>query len=256
MTASQVHNKRIELKYLLDTRLSLEVRQWACENLGVDGHCSECLGDSYEINTLYFDTPELSLFHRLSNAGKTKHRIRRYGDETTLWVETKRKKGNVVFKNRTASNESDVTGRLLNLGDDSPWCGDWFASRILERHLQPTIQVHYRRFARTSTLDGQGMRLTIDSRLQASPANSFNVASSSDKVNRELRTNAASVEILELKFQNSMPHLFKQLLRMFSIPATGFSKYRTAVSMYEMSPTGTVLPGKVKATSEESLLNA
>lgn len=229
MTENQVHDKRIELKYLLDAGLSLEVRAWAREHLGVDSHCHESLGDSYEVNTLYLDTPELDLFHRTGGIGSAKHRIRRYGNEATLWMETKRKKSNVVDKNRTAVNDDEVVSRLSDLSDLRTWCGDWFAARIVERRLQPTVQVHYRRFARTSTLDGESLRLTIDSHLQVSPANRWNVASSSEIGPQRIHSTAP--EILELKFHNQMPHLFKELLRTFAIPATAFSKYRTSVEL-------------------------
>ncbi len=242
MTETQIHDNRIELKYMLDASLSLEVRAWARVHLGVDAHCNssdtintadkgDLLSDSYDVNTLYLDTPELDIFHRNSDLGKAKHRIRRYGDEVTWWLETKRKKGNVVNKNRTATSADEVVARLSHLSDQTPWCGDWFATRIIERRLQPTIQVHYRRFARTSTFGSESLRLTIDSHLQASSACGWLVASTSDKVNRRQRLNATNVEILELKFHNQMPHLFKELLRTFAIPATGFSKYRTAVAL-------------------------
>ncbi|TWU55543.1 polyphosphate polymerase domain-containing protein [Rubripirellula reticaptiva] len=230
MTDNQIHDKRIELKYVLDAKLSLEVRQWAREHLGVDGHCNDALGDSYDVNTLYLDTAELDIFHRSSDFGKAKHRIRRYGDDSTLWVETKRKKANVVKKNRTATSEQEVESRLTDLSDQTAWCGDWFSDRVVQRQLQPTVQVHYRRFARTSILGGESLRLTIDSQLQASPIDGWNVASTSDVANHAKRMAITSDEILELKFHNQMPHLFKELLRTFAIPATGFSKYRTAVA--------------------------
>ncbi|TWU48516.1 VTC domain protein [Rubripirellula tenax] len=229
MTEAQVHDKRIELKYTLDAHLSCEVRRWAREHLGVDRHCNASLGDSYDVNTLYLDTPEMDLFHRTGEIGRAKHRIRRYGDDSTLWIETKRKKANVVRKNRSATSEDEVVRRLTDDSEPTLWCGDWFVSRIAERRLQPTVQVHYRRFARTSTLGGESLRLTIDSHLQASPANGWQVAASSDNANRTARIDTADIEILELKFLNQMPHLFKELLRTFAIPATGFSKYRAAV---------------------------
>ncbi|MGB7325581.1 MAG: polyphosphate polymerase domain-containing protein [Rubripirellula sp.] len=230
MTDNQIHDKRIELKYVLDAKLSLEVRQWARQHLGVDGHCNDELGDSYDVNTLYLDTAELDIFCRSSDVGKAKHRIRRYGDDTTLWLETKRKKANVVKKNRTATSEQEVGSRLSELTDPTTWCGDWFSDRVAKRRLQPTVQVHYRRFARTSTLNGESLRLTIDSQLQASPIDGWNVASTSDAANHSKRMGITTDEILELKFHNQMPHLFKELLRTFAIPATGFSKYRTAVA--------------------------
>jgi SPX domain protein involved in polyphosphate accumulation len=228
MIETQIHDRRIELKYVLDAKLSSDVRAWAREHLGVDSHCNASLDDSYDVTTLYLDTPELDLFHRTGTIGSTKHRVRRYGDETILWIETKSKKKNVVQKDRTATSEDECVTHLSDLENDSPWCGDWFTGRIIERRLQPTVQVHYRRFARMSTLGGESMRLTIDSQLQSSPANGWNIASTSEHSDPSQRLSAASAEVLELKFHRRMPHLFKELLREFPIPLASFSKYRTA----------------------------
>lgn len=231
MVETQIRDKRIELKYLVDPKLSLEIRSWAREHLGSDEFCNDDLGDSYDVNTLYLDTPELDLFHRTSQVGRAKHRIRRYGDEGTLWVETKRKKKCVVKKNRTATTQDEVVSHLsqCNSESESEWCGDWFATRVAERRMRPTIQVHYRRFARTSNIHGENLRLTIDSHMETSPARDWRVACTSDRNNRSERVKSTEVEVLELKFHNHMPPLFKELLRTYSIPTTGFSKYRTSV---------------------------
>lgn len=229
--------QRIEMKFLLDGTLSEQIKGWARDHLGVDENCNSECGESYDINTLYLDTPELDLFHRTGTVGATKHRIRRYGSEPTLWVETKRKRRMVVSKNRTAVFESDLTGILAgwaaNSGestgetvDRAAWCADWFIDRIVQRRLQPAIQIGYRRFVRTSTLGNENLRLTIDSQIAATPTDGWRVSSTHSNPLSAI----AECEILELKFHNQMPHLFKELLRQFSIPATGFSKYRTAMT--------------------------
>jgi len=238
MTVPMLHDRRIELKYRLASSLSGEVRHWAREHLGIDHHCPDADIDSYDVNTLYFDTPRYDLFHRSGLVGRTKHRIRRYGNEPTLWLESKRKKKDVVRKNRTSIAEGEVLARLpISLTDTfkhepqsqpqdcQTWCGEWFLQRIAERRLQPAVQVHYQRFARMTTWEGQSLRLTIDSQLQASEVDGWTVASTADAVNRK---QIDSDEVLELKFYNHMPALFKSLLRTFPIAATGFSKYRTA----------------------------
>ena len=230
MTNSKPTIQRIEMKFQLDASLSREVKDWARDHLGVDDNCNSGGDDSYDIYSLYLDTPELDLYHRTGRIGRAKHRIRRYGKEQTLWVETKRKKNMVVRKNRTAVFESDLMARLAacpldRAAFDDPWCGDWFIDRVAARRLQPAIQIGYRRFARTSTLDGENLRLTIDSNMHAGPIDGWNIASDSSNAFGSI----GDSEILELKFHNQMPHLFRELLRTFPIPATGFSKYRTAI---------------------------
>lgn len=236
--------KRVEMKCRLDASLSDEVRAWAREHLGLDENCNSETGDSYDINTLYLDTVDLDLFHRTGKIGAAKHRIRRYGNDQTLWLETKRKKKMIVRKSRSAVFESDLYPRLLATGQTleggpathpaaegnsslDDWCGDWFMKRIVDRRLHPTIQIAYRRFARTSMINGENLRLTIDSQMRAGTTDGWRVNSDSS----ESYCQIDGGEILELKFHNKMPHLFKELLRTFPIPATGFSKYRTAVGI-------------------------
>ena len=247
---------RIELKYVLDEPLAQRVKEWARQQLGVDPHCSASLVDSYDVHTLYLDTPELDLYHRTGVAGQSKHRIRRYGHEKMLWLESKRKKKDVVRKNRTVVSEEEVFQHLIvkaadaaegitacldspsssqhsgSLPSEQPqvWCGDWFNERMTERRLQPAIQVHYRRFARTATIHDENLRLTIDSQLQASRVDGWHDTLIANHPSHASRFNLSPVHILELKFHNHMPLLFKELLSKFAIPAGGFSKFRTAVS--------------------------
>lgn len=260
---------RIEMKFQLNALLSAQVKDWARDHLGIDENCNAEDGDSYDVQTLYLDTAELDLFRRTDVIGAAKHRIRRYGNEQTLWVETKRKKKMVVRKNRTALFESDLMSRLATYPTDrvasdqreadsiqpnpqasaDPWCGDWFLERVDRRRLQPAIQIGYRRFARTSTLNGANLRLTIDSHMSASPINDWSVSALPFRG----FTSIADCHILELKFHNQMPHLFKELLRTFPIPATGFSKYRTAMQhRMTTSSTGNIVPGEHQVTPTRS----
>ena len=244
-------DKRIELKYLLDEQLAQEVKAWARERLGCDPHCCESLVDSYDVHTLYLDTPTWDLYHRTGVVGSTKYRVRQYSHEKsnsheeTLWLECKRKKKDVVRKNRTAVPAMEAADRLSGQipPDHTNWCGDWFLQRIADRGLRPAVQVHYRRFARTSTLEGESLRLTIDSHLQASPVSGWEDTLVRQHPNGELRKNVSPVQILELKFHNQMPWLFKELLRKFAIPASGFSKYRSAVDGCQLSEITEQLPG-------------
>jgi hypothetical protein len=247
-------DKRIELKFVIDDQLTEEVKQWARHHLGVDSHCDSRWGDSYEVNTLYLDSPDFATYHRLKGIGECKHRLRRYGNEERIWLETKRKRKSVVQKNRMAIAQEEM-GRLQERIDwhqrsekvdgrlDKPstfhpsvssateqhsWCGDWFADRIAERQLQPAVMVHYRRFARMSHIGEEDLRLTIDTHLGASPVNGWTVLPRTDVANSE--QTIASGSILELKFHNVLPALFKQLLQQYPISAANFSKYRTAFS--------------------------
>lgn len=221
--------KRIEMKFRLDATLADQVTEWARDHLGIDSNCVTATGDTYHINTLYLDNAELDLLHATGRIGRTKHRIRRYADEQTLWLETKRKKRMVVKKNRATVHELDFSADRSTCPQD-PWCGDWFLDRIRRKGLQPVVQIAYRRFARTSVINGQNVRLTIDDSMTAATANGWTVPSTTNFVPH---VEFGDCKVLELKFNGPTPPIFKDLLRTFAIPASGFSKYRNAMQALE-----------------------
>ncbi|EMI57342.1 polyphosphate polymerase domain-containing protein [Rhodopirellula sallentina] len=245
MTYANPRLRRVEMKFMLDADLSEQVRDWAIDRLGVDENSASDGSNSYDIHSLYLDTPDYDLYHRTGVIGKAKHRVRRYGSDEMLVLETKRKKNMVVRKNRSAVFESDFAAQVLELSRQSggsvvasdqssgePWCGDWFLKRIAERRLFPATEIAYRRFARTSMVNGENLRLTIDSNMVARSPRGWSVAMPGDVYGDDARSGFRSIgefEILELKFEKQMPHLFKELLRSFPIPGTRFSKFRTAM---------------------------
>ncbi|EKK03722.1 protein containing VTC domain protein [Rhodopirellula baltica SH28] len=253
-----MNDKRIELKYQLDSSLALEVKQWAREHLAADPHCKS--GDTYDVNSLYLDTPQLDLFHQTGSIGRRKYRVRRYGSESNLWLESKSKKKNEVQKTRCVGSEDEVMNTLWELerasrdSESAPApkasLGDWFRDQAIKKQLQPTTQIHYRRFARMGSELGQNMRLTIDSQLHASPASGWEVASEEAGSDRTQRVKATELEILELKFHRIMPHRFKELLREFPIPVTGFSKYRAAVRCWNLDQPVPVFDSAIEVSPE------
>ncbi|MCC9642807.1 polyphosphate polymerase domain-containing protein [Rhodopirellula sp. JC740] len=267
LASSVMKDKRIELKYQLEPCLAADVKQWAREHLAADPHCDS--GDTYDVNTLYLDSPDLDLFHETGVVGKKKYRIRRYGSESKLWLESKRKKKCEVNKTRVVGDETEIRNqlehrlnterpcRLLSIEDSSSeeWFGDWFIAKTQLHRLQPTTQVHYQRFARMADASGQNIRLTIDSHLHASPARGWQVAREDDAHERAHRVQATEYEILELKFHRYMPHVFKELLRTFPIPVTGFSKYRAAVRCWNLDQAVPVCeaPAELSSRSERLL---
>ena len=102
-------DRRIELKFLIDPELADRLREWARDHLDIDPHTerSGANRDSYRISTLYLDTAELDLFHRCGEVGISKHRVRRYGEGSEIWLETKRKRKVVVKKRRVAIRPAD-----------------------------------------------------------------------------------------------------------------------------------------------------
>ncbi|QDV62323.1 VTC domain protein [Crateriforma conspicua] len=232
--------KRIEMKFRLNDRIADQVAQWAREHMDVDPHCDGDEDDRYQICNLYLDSPELDLLRETGRVGRAKHRVRRYGNESSLWLETKRKKRMVVKKRRSTVDEAQffachdsapqrASGGLSVFRGDWPVGAaddDWFFRRVRRRGLQPMVRIAYRRFARTAQVNGQTIRLTIDDCMTASPADGWTVPLASEFCPDVQFGNG---KVLELKFNGILPLMFKDLLRTFTIPASGFSKYRHAM---------------------------
>ncbi len=244
-------DKRIELKFVINSSLAGELRDWARSHLQPDPLAAAAVpgSDSYPISTLYLDTPELDLYHRTRDAGRTKHRLRRYGTERRLWLESKKKIKSVVVKRRTCIDEDELSylrcfPRVVSLEnandqasqtrpdlacDSLDWAGQWFRQKVHDRKLLPSAMVYYERFARIGGLPGDSLRFTIDRGLKGERYHAWDVPAT---VPDSLR-NSVDQEILELKFCSVMPAEFKELLASFPLLATGFSKYRTCLRILQ-----------------------
>lgn len=189
-----------ELKFALTEELHPTLLAWARTHLSQDSHAAP--DGSYQVSTLYFDTPEASMFHRAPGYRTTKYRIRRYGTEDLRYFERKRKRGSRVRKTR-------------DLGPNPP---GWFEIERCAKGLEPALWVSYTRHAFVG--DG-GLRLTMDRDLRAWPMGE------SDHV-----LELAGPLVLELKFHDALPTMFRSLVADHQLMPTAFSKYRVAMAHY------------------------
>lgn len=217
-----------ELKFLIDPTQARDVVEWSRRHLSADPHSDPLLGDGeggYLVNTLYLDTPELDVFHRTDRLGPQKFRLRRYGEEPIVWLELKQKREGLVRKRRVAVAETDVTP-LLSGGLDAGWEGDWFRQDVDRHELRPICHVTYRRFARVAHTPGGTVRLTLDDEVRGEEAENWEVRKA------PLRTPSLleGKRILELKFRDAMPALFRGLVMDLGLTPGSFSKYRAAAA--------------------------
>src|SRR5262245_27328305 len=80
-----------ELKFLLPDPLADEILTVVRSSLAPDPHADLALGDAYRVNSLYFDTAGLDVYHRFGAFGRRKFRLRRYGSESRVFLERKSK---------------------------------------------------------------------------------------------------------------------------------------------------------------------
>jgi hypothetical protein len=207
-----------ELKFLVDTATAARIRDWARARLDPDPHGNGGWGDEYRSATIYFDTPEFDVFHRVGSYGRSKYRIRRYGDDERAFLERKMRRGDRLAKRRSAVALTQLEG----LHDD------WFTRRLAVRKLVPVCQVTYSRTARQRGEDGA--RLTIDEALVA--GRSRRRAFGNDDGTPILANRA----VVEIKFRDAAPAVFRHLLEEFRLGPQRASKYRIAVDTLGLAP--------------------
>lgn len=211
------------MKFLVSPALADQIRGWARARLSPDPYAGGAAGDGYQINSLYFDTERFDVIHRRGSYGRSKLRIRRYGQGEVVFLERKLKTRGLLTKRRSIV-KLDELERLAETEARHDWPGYWFHRRLLARGLSPVCQISYSRTARVAMTTYGPIRLTLDENLRALPAAGlwFSEQEALPVMNDQV--------ILELKFRYGMPALFKYLVEEFALTPRPFSKYRQAAA--------------------------
>lgn len=194
-----------------------DVLRWAREHLEPDTHGAGAEGDSYRVSTVYFDTPDLDVFHGRGSFARTKYRIRRYGESPIVFAERKLKVDSRVSKRRTAV----PIDQLGSPAADAPW--SWFDERVRLRGLRPVCRISYQRVARIGEAEGGAIRFTIDRNIHARRTTGVNFTADSGIPLAEDRL------IVELKYRHEMPAIFRDFVNTFALEPRACSKYKLAV---------------------------
>ena len=210
-----------EVKFLIEASEGDRIRAWARQHLAADAYGAGPFGDQYRTASLYFDTTERDVFHRRRSFGRSKHRVRRYGDAPDVFLERKLRFRDAVHKRRSRVALAD----LARLADgDANWSGAWFDRRLALRQLVPTCLVSYHRTARQIEVDGTTVRLTVDDEVTGAPV---------DRVSFDAPPGIPLLDgwmILELKFRGHLPAIFRRLVEEYNLQAEPASKYRLTMA--------------------------
>jgi hypothetical protein len=212
-----------EIKFLVPADRVEALLEWARERLRADPYGSGPHGDTYETNSIYFDTAEFDVFHRRGSFGRSKYRARRYGMAEEMFLERKLKTNDLVSKRRSIVPCSELA-KLASAETRKGWAGHWFHRRMLARQLAPVAQVAYTRTALVHANGHGPIRMTLDVGVRAvqSKALAFQELAGAPLL-------TGSNGILELKFYRSRPPVFDELIETFALIAQPISKYRIAV---------------------------
>ena len=217
---------RYEIKFLLDEVGAQRVRDWAMAHLTLDVHTTNIEAGTYKIKTLYLDDERKSVYWRRGRYRHDKLRLRGYGNESVIFLERKSRWRNKVEKYRTVIPQSDLA-LLASWKNSTAWPGSWFHQRILRDGLKPTYQVAYERSAYVGPPDEVPMRLTMDRDIACRPARWWTLGDFGGIPLLQEKV------ILELKYCDTLPSPFQDLIRSFGLKQKRISKYRLAVQASE-----------------------
>jgi hypothetical protein len=215
-----------EVKFFMPQAQALAVEAWIGHHMQLDPHCDPALGNSYDVSSVYCDTPDLAVFHKAAGFANRKFRLRRYGNAPGIFLERKTKWGDRLVKRRTLATPADLS-RLGNGATDRDWPAFWFHRHLQARRLWPTCHVSYRRTAYFGVSEQGPIRLTLDRHVVCVPHSDWAALPS-----RDGRTLIDKEAILELKFSTTMPVLFRRLVYELSLAPNTFSKYRRAIQVW------------------------
>ncbi len=215
--------KRYELKYVLTEKQTESLKK------GLEGHMKIDEYGLTSIASLYFDTPDRRLIRNSIEKPlfKEKIRLRSYGlakDNSTVYLELKRKAYGIVYKRRVATTEKAVEKFFVNNGEIS---ADGQIAREISYfkgyygNLAPSCLIIYDRTAYYEP--GGDLRLTIDYNPRYR-SNALNLSTSME--GNGLLPEGST--ILEIKVQEAMPLWLTELLAKNGIYKSSFSKYGEA----------------------------
>jgi hypothetical protein len=215
-----------ELKYSLPAALALEVEAWARGCLTPDPH-----GDDgrYRTTTAYCDTPRLDVYRRSPGYRRSKYRLRRYGESGAVYLERKKRRGDRVWKRRDPVAAAELAC-LAGAGPPAGWPGEWFLRKVRNRELSPACQVAYTRTAFIGGTVAEPLRLTLDRDLAGVLAEGWAVEPLGG--GRALLPGGA---ILEMKFRDALPLVFRDLLALLPPGLGRVSKYRVCVRAWGLA---------------------
>jgi hypothetical protein len=238
-----------EVKFLVDPSVAGRIRDWARTHLEADPHGTGRFRDEYVTTSVYFDTPQFDVFHRHGSFGRSKYRIRRYGEADVVFLERKLREPTVLAKRRTATALADLE-RLDTDSAAESWPGRWFQARLAARRLQPVCQVAYRRTARLLRDSEDIVRLTLDDALSAQPLRSLRFRPGPGV------PALPGQQILELKFRHHTPAIFKQLVEEFGLIPQRASKYRLGMAASGLAPAEATERTRVEAARGDDRVHA
>lgn len=238
-TKDRLQAQRFELKYIIEERTALALRDFVRSYLSVDEYGATLPNLSYPVHSLYLDSPDLKLYRATINGDKNrfKLRLRFYENrpDAPVYCEIKRRMNNTISKQRGRIRREAVSrliaghlpdpGQIISEDPRNLVAIQHFCQSINDLNARPRTHVAYLREAWLSPHDNS-VRVTLDRsvRTETDPT----VRLEAQMVNPTLVFGDRVV--LELKFTGRFPDWFRELVRVFGLMQCGAAKYADGVT--------------------------
>lgn len=246
---------RYELKYTIPSELIAPISAFVEPYCALDYHSSISPDHFYQVNSLYFDSPEFILLrNRLGGLqDRFNMRVRTYGarPKAPWFLEVKRKMGDIIHKYRARVKDVGLARILDPATDPSEFLASPADAANAARfrrlahayNTAPVVQTTYKRKAYASVCDDYA-RVTFDTGLRYLARSEYDPLPAEESfAPSDLETvyDEGTNVILELKCQSkSVPLWMVDMVRAFELRRRSFSKYSAAVSQvfrrYEFEP--------------------
>jgi len=232
MSASEVF--RFERKYVVTRTAADAIRRFIAAYLVPDVYMAGQGPYGYQVNSLYFDTPSLSLYRESVEGHKNRYKLRiRFYNETSagpVFLEIKKRTTETIHKLRAAVSRraaekllggARLTTKDLVSADEGAMRGlDEFCNRRERQRLEGAAFVCYEREAYVSNA-AEGVRVTFDHNIVGQAYYSDCSLALPDK----RAPIAPRGIVLELKYNGGIPQWLHDLVASFRLERQPFSKY-------------------------------
>jgi len=222
---------RFEIKFILNNKTSISIQEKIQKFMDLDGYAKNIASKQYFVRSLYYDNDNFNNFNEKADGLKIRHkfRIRTYSKNknkfSITYLEKKGRYNERTFKIRKkilVSQLDKFYNNSKNFKLSSEYNNDPLINEFIvdtyKKLIKPKVVIDYNRKPFINRL-GNYFRLTFDSNIVANASNNlFNLKNKTKKV-------IPGFEILEVKFDRTIPPWFQKLIQSFELQKVSVSKY-------------------------------
>ena len=221
---------RYEKKFLINNLQREILRNTLSAVLYLDSNIKNPDG-SYFIRSLYFDDYKDTSYNQVLDgiSKREKYRIRYYDlDPSYITLEKKSKENNLGKKDKDKLSPEMVVKLITNeeIETKKPVVSELQAKMKADLY-KPAIIIDYERRAFTYPIND--VRITIDYNISCS----YDVSNFFERDVNSIPLLDKNMSILEVKYNDFLPDIIKQLINIKNLEITSFSKYATGREMLE-----------------------